>query len=481
MQLILVLTNISLLVLIFFTYRKFLSKRKEIKKIHAAQTLLQNEINQLKNQSQQTLKDPVTHLLSWQLFEDRLTQSVRESARYQSPFSVLYVDVDNFKVINNALGYAVGDAVLKEVAARLQKCIRQVDSLSRCVKDTFVILLAQLNKPETSVIIAQRILQSFTEALYIQQHELFITVSIGIAVYPTDGEDAITLLRNAEQALHLAKAKGENHYFFYEEKMNMRSQRELALHAHMHQDHFFQELIIYYQATMNVATENIFAMDAILHWQHRELGLISSNELFDYAAKQRMLNSISEWLLRTAVKQFLHWRTLGFSPEYLVIPITIQQLQNTPFIYSISKILQELNFPAKNLLLKIDMGPIPISNDILSKSFNMLTYMGVKMLIDNFGANTFSLSQLKIFPIHYLKLSPTFIDDISTNEASVKMVKAIILLAQSLAMQMIAQGVELPAQLTILQSLGCSLMQGKLFGEPLLATEVILQMTVQPS
>jgi len=467
----------------------------ELSESKASEQRLREELNILKNSIQQTFVDPVTNLLGWPIFKDRLMQNIKENVRNQLSFSIVYIDIDNFKMINNAFGYEMGDLILKAVAERLQACIRQVDSATRYAKDTFVLLLAQLTKAEMTVFIIQRILQALAPPFQIKEHEIYLTVSMGISVYPMDGEDTEILLRNAEQALLLAKEKQGNDYQFYQTTHQLGSQRELILYAHLNQESLFQELKVYYQPIKNVVTDNIFGMEILLHWQHPEFGLIKQEELFEHAIKQRRLNVISEWLLRRSIQQFIHWRSFGFFPDCLAFSITINQLENSHFIYSLSQILQELQCKPEWLLLKI-VGSLSsgghlndpnsmitstftaVSSDVLEKSFNMLKYLRIKMAVAEFDSSALSLRQLRVFPVHYLMLSQLFIEDMPTHPQTVELIKAVISFATALSMQIIVQGVGSEQQLLTLKSLGCALMQGKLLGDPLPENEVITKMTV---
>lgn len=472
-------------VIFLLAYNTFINKKQlkqqqtllaanefELKRSRENERKLREEISTLQVNVRQSFEDPVTGLPGWKLFEDRLIQNIKESERYQFTLGLLFIDIDNFKVINDSLSYKVGDILLKEVAARLETCIRKVDSITRFSKDTFVVLLAQMGKPEMAAIIAQRMLKALSQPFQIAGSELYITACIGIAIYPTDGQDAAGLLRSVDYALHLAKAKGKGVYQFYQEKMHSKSQRELALHMSFNRDSIFQEFQLYYQPIIKVEDESIFCMDALLHWRHPYLGMISPAVLFDLAEKQRKLNVVSEWLLKSACKQFLHWRSLGFSPDYLGIPLSIKQLDSSHFIYRISQILQELNFSPEWLLLEIKETSMPLPFDTLEKAFNMLKYLGIKIAIDDFGADSFALAYLKNIRIDYIKLNQAIIEDISQNPQTVALIKSIIYLAKSLSIQVIIQGIEKDQQVALLQDLGCSLMQGRLLGVPLTEREV---------
>lgn len=486
MVFVLAIISIALIIstLAFFQCRARLRKlsfaattdQSELLKLRESEQTLRFELNTLKNKLRHAIEDPVTGLPGWQLFEDRINQSIVESARYQLTMGILYIDIDDFKVINDALGNEVGNAVLHEISVRLQSCIRQVDSISRLAKDTFVVLLTQLGKPETAAIVAQRMLQALVQPFNIKEHTLYVTACIGISIYPSDGQDAATLFRSADHALHLAKEKGNQVYQFYQEKIFLNSQRELALSTGLKRDSIANEFVIFYQPIKNMLNESVFCMEALLHWQNPELGLIAPGELSAYAEKQGKLNTISEWLLKHACKQFIYWRTLGFHPELLGVPVSIRQLENSHFVYRISQVLQELDFKPEWLLLEIKENPSQLSFDVLEKAFNMIQYLNIKITIDDFGAGPFSLRDLKQYPITYLKLDKKLLDDIEQNEESVSLAKSLIELARSLHTQLVIKGIETNQQVFIWKGLGCNLMQGELIGASISEKDVIEKM-----
>lgn len=446
----------------------------ELKKIQAADEKLSEALVATQAQLHRVSNDTVTHLLSWRLFEDRLAQAIKESERYQLTMGVLFIDIDDFKVINDALNYEVGDALLIQVAERLQTCIRQVDSISRFTKDTFVILLAQLSKPETAAVVAQRILQALAPAFLVNERELYITVGIGIAIFPSDGQNTQLLLRSGDHALHLAKERGNHVYQFYQEKMHERSQRELAIYTSLSKESILTEFVLYYQPIVKVEDNSVVCMDALLHWQHTEFGTLAADELLGMVEKQRKANVISEWWLRTACQQFKHWQSLGFHPHLLGIPLSLKQLENSHFVYRLQQVLQELQFKPDKLLLEVREGGAVVSFDALEKAFNMLNYLGVNIAIDHFGSGFISLKHLKNVAVRYLKLDPALVADIQSegNQQALTLIKALGVLAESLSIQVIVEGVESEAQMTALKGLGFQLMQGPFFGVPLSIREV---------
>lgn len=490
MATLLALISLSIVSAVFaFLYIKGRKRNQAFeKKIAVFQSTLENvkegeyhlrqKLSALQNKLSHAMEDPLTNLLGWPLFEDRLNQSIYESARYRLIVGILIIDIDDFKVINNALNHQIGDELLRVVAKRIQTSIRQVDSASRFTKDTFYVLLTQLGKPETAAIVAQRVLQALEQPILINEHELYITACIGISIFPADGQDAATLLRSADYALHIAKEKGKQIYQFYHERIHANSQRELALATGLRRESVMNEFAIYYQPIINVQDNSIVCMDALLHWQHPSLGWVSPQELLGYAEKQGKLNVISEWLLRSACKHFLSWRKFDFNPMLLGIPLFLKQLENSQFIYHISHILQELQFNPAWLLFEIKDDEA-LSLDILEKAFNMLTYLNVKLAIANFGSAPFSLRDLKHFTVNYLKLDPFFIDHIEDDHKAIELINSILFLANSLSIELVVQGVETQQQLDILKKLNCTLMQGSQLSAPILERDVLKKMTIK--
>jgi diguanylate cyclase (GGDEF)-like protein len=442
----------------------------------AEQTKLQSELSNLQKKILFSSRDPVTHLLGWQLFEDRVNQGIKECARFKFLLGVLYVDIDNFKLINNALGHEGGNALLKETAERLESCVRQVDSISRQGKDTFAILLAQLSKTETAAIIIQRMLQTMSQPFIINENKLTVTACIGASFYPADGTTTGELMHNAEYAMLLAKARGKHLYQFYQESLQADSQRELALYNNLSSDSFLDELKLYYQPVMNVKDHAMCCTATQIVWNHPVVGQVSGEELFMHADKQRKLNKITEQVLAESCKKFLQWRELGLKPQMLGIPVLLKQLENTQFIYRLSQIMQATKMQPAWVMLEIRECSAPVSLDILEKSFNMLRYLGVKVAIDHFGSGSFSLRYLKTFSVHYLRLDPAMIIDVAQNEQTRAIVKAVADFAADLSLEVIATGVESQEQVEVLQELGIILMQGQLLSEPLSEAEMAVKM-----
>ena len=443
----------------------------------STQQTLQGEVKALQDRIQADSVDPVTMVLGWPLFEDRVNQGIKECARFKFILGVMYVDIDSFSLINNAMGAEVGNTLLQQTAQRLEGCIRQVDSISRQGKDTFVVLLAQLAKQEAAAIIIQRMLQAMAQPFEIGDNSISVTVGIGAAFYPGDGVTTGDLLHNAEHAMLVAKARGKQTYQFHQEQLLAESQRELYLYNSLSSDSFLDELTLAYQPVMNVEQASLCCIDTKIIWQHSVLGEISGEELFIYADKHRKLNKITERVLAGACQNFLRLQAMGLEPQILAIPVLLKQLENTQFIYKLSHIMQEMNMQPGCVMLEIQESVAPVSLDILEKSFNMLQYLGVKIAIDRFGSGSFSLRYLKAFSVHYLKLDPAIISNIVDNDQAKLVLNAVAVFAKTLTLDVIATGVESEAQATILKGLGINLMQGRLVGEPLSEADLAGKMT----
>lgn len=412
------------------------------------------------------LQDNLTALIPWPTFQDRLGQNLKLSARHHLTLGVLYIDLDNFKIINDALSFEVGDLLLKEVASRLQACIRQVDSICRPNQDTFVVQLSRLNKPETAAIVAQRMLHALSRPYLLGEHALNASASIGIALYPDDALDVVSLLRHAEQALRTAKSKGRHTYQFYQAHMHSQSQRELAIYNQLATDDVFNTLDLHYQPIMKMTDNSLEAMEVQLVWNHPALGSVAQDELLRHADQQRRMNVIVEWVLQKACRQYLNWIALGLTPRLLAVPVHLKQFENSHFIYRLSQLIQQLHFNPSHLLLMVQDTGAEVAPAALEKAFNMLTYLGVKLALDQQSSNRLPLRYLAQYTFQYLRVEKVWVDDAETNNVMKSLIESMLSLTQRLALQLIVPGVDTEAQKTILLAMGVECMQGAALGGP---------------
>lgn len=470
--------------LLWLVYR-FISDYREISRLekHSTDTetklkqetansaRLAAELDELKQQfTHNVIYDSLTGLPGRQVYYDRLLQTFNQSSRYQLSFGVMFLDLDGFKIINEALGHDVGDELLKEVAVRLEGTIRQVDTISRFAGDEFVFILPQLSKPETAAYVAQRLLNVISQPFVIRGQELYVTASIGIATYPLDGDTTAVLLKNAGNALHQAKTRGRNNYQFYREEMHTLSQRELILSSSLQHKDIYQDFSLLYQPEVNVINKEVVCMQALLHWKHPDFGLIALPEFLTLAENCSKINEIGDWVLRNALQQLKKWQTQKFFPRAISIPVSLRQLENPHFTYKAAQLLQELKLDPSMLVLEISES-ILHKMELVEKVAHMLKHMGVQIAIKDFGAGNLALQHLKRFPIDYLKISSVLTQDITINKESEAIVKMILALAKTLQITAVAAGVESPKQKVMLIELGCQIMEGHLFSAPLGAEE----------
>jgi len=419
----------SSLILLIFTFffiknyyqlkmlKKYFSK-VEFELVHERQkhqTVIAELAEIKKKFNQQVLFDPLTGLASRQVFEDRLAQVLNQSKRFQLTFAVLFLNIDQFDRINEVFGYEKADELLKEVANRLKACIRRVDTVSRFTGDNFVFVVTQLAKPETVVYIVRRLLDALSQPFYMNEHDFFISGNIGIAVYPSDGDDINTLLRNADSALKQAKAEGRHTYQFYHAQMHEFSQRELILNSNLLSPTVFKDFLLYYRPHNQSDRHNITSIDVVLQWQHPEFGLIESVEFFRLAENSGKIMEIGEWMLRTALLQFQQWQSHNVSLQKIAIPVSWRQLESSHFVYKVSQLLQELNLNPHCLVLEISEEALSLKLDLLEKALYMLKHLGVKIGIANFGIGHLSWQRIQKLPIEYIKIDRTLIEDRGVN------------------------------------------------------------------
>lgn len=447
---------------------------KKLKIIGAKEQQLSNELTEYRNKfTQEVLRDAVTGLPCLTVFKEQVQIILNQSERNKTLFGVLFLDLKNFRIINNTLGYAIGDVVLKEVASRLLLSVRQIDSVCRFSGGGFVILLSQLSHPESAAMIVRRLFQKLEEAFQVERNELYIAANVGIAIYPVDGENIDTLFRNAAQALAQAKLMGSQQYQFYRRDMHSHSQRELALNSALCRDLIFQELRVEYQPQIDVETGRIFGWEALLRWQHPDFGLISPREFIRLAENNGRIEAIGEWLLKHVCQQLKLWQSQGFELPAISINLSLRHLESHHFMSSLLRILQETQVNPKALIFEVAECDILKQDAHLEKSFRILARLGIRLSVDHFEGGDVLLRYLKDFPMEYLKIDSSFIRDLSGSKESEAIVNMMVFLAKNLNKKIIALGVETETQKRLLQKLGCHLMQGFLFSPPLNEREVI--------
>ncbi|HEY4370437.1 MAG TPA: EAL domain-containing protein [Burkholderiales bacterium] len=421
--------------------------------------------------------DILTGLPNRQLFRDRLSQSLIQARRNEWPVAVLYVDLDRFKQINDAHGQGMGDRLLKEVGVRLTTCVRAGDTVGCFGGDEFAAILSDLPQPSDAGVIAQKILAAIATPFRIDGHDLFITASIGITIYPSDGDGEDVLLANADTAMHRAKEGGRNSYQFFTPEMNERNIKYIQVANALRHALPRQEFRLYYQPKASLPEGNICGFEALLRWQHPERGLVSPAEFIPILEETGMIVAVGEWTVREACRQVLEWKTLGLPPAPVAINLSARQFHEQGLEELIPRIVSEAAVEPALIQFEITESLLMNDPEKAALSLHKLRDSGFKLSVDDFGTGYSSLAYLKRFSLDALKIDQAFVRDISDNPDDAAIALAVISLAHSLELKVIAEGVESAAQLDFLRAHGCDEIQGYYLSRPLPAADATKLLT----
>ena len=416
--------------------------------------------------------DALTGLPNRLLFKDRLTVALSHAQRGHERLAVLFLDLDRFKVINDSLGHTAGDQLLQAVAWRIQSCVRESDTVARLGGDEFTLLLPQLTHSEDAARVAQKILQAVQHPFTVEGRELFITTSVGISLYPEDGEEAETLIKNADTAMYQAKAEGRDNYQLFNALVNAKALLRISLEHGLRRALLNDELVVYYQPIVDLRSLKITGLEALLRWQHPELGLIPPSDFIPLAENTGMMPPIGLWVLRTACMQTKAWHDRGFNSISLAVNLSVTQLQQLDLVESVRRVLVETELPPEFLELEITESSAMQNPEHSARTLYELKKLGLRISLDDFGTGHSSLSYLKRFPIDTLKIDQSFVRDITTDPDTAAIVSAIIAMTHSLRLKVIAEGVEYPEQANLLNQYGCDQMQGFFVKSPVPAAEL---------
>jgi diguanylate cyclase (GGDEF)-like protein/PAS domain S-box-containing protein len=419
--------------------------------------------------------DILTGLPNRALYSDRLEVAILEAQRHQHLVAAMHLNLDRFKTINDTLGHDMGNALLQAVAERLEKKIRDDDTIARLGSDEFALVFTDIAQLDDVSALTQEILHSFKKPFRIGEHELFLTASVGIALYPLDDLTPDGLLKNAAIALNRSKDNGGNTYQYYTAEMNAKALQHLLLDNALHHALERDELQLYYQPQVDFRTGKVCGMEALLRWKHPELGMISPAEFIPLAEKTGLIVPIGEWVLRTACAQCKAWQMAGLPALPVAVNLSGRQFAQLNLAQIVTEILTQTGLSPDMLELEITEGTLIQNIQASITMLNELNSLGIAISIDDFGTGYSSLSYLKRFPINAIKIDQSFVRDIYTDPNDAAIVSAIIAMARSLGMKTIAEGVETNEQLTFLRSRQCDQMQGYYFSRPVPA-EVITQM-----
>ncbi|HET8807851.1 MAG TPA: PAS domain S-box protein [Methylophaga sp.] len=423
--------------------------------------------------------DVLTRLPNRALLSDRIRQAIIACDRHDQKLALLYMDLDRFKFINDSLGHAIGDLLLIAVADRLIEHKREQDTVCRTGGDEFIVLLPDTDA-EGAAHVAQKLVEKMTEPFDIEGNQLFVTLSIGISIYPDNGNDAETLNKHADTAMYRAKHAGRNQYQFFTEEMHSQIVHKLELEHALRFALAGNELYLEYQPQIDIHANRINGAEALLRWQHPQLGKISPLEFIPIAEETGMINPIGNWILHNAIAQCKQWVDAGHSDLLMAINLSAVQFNNPHLVSTIVDILHEHQLPPENLELEITESVAMFNIDLTIKQLRALADNGIRLSLDDFGTGYSSLNYLKKFPINKLKIDQGFVFDMLVDEDDAAIVDAVITLARSLGLKTLAEGVETHAHLLALQEKGCDFMQGFYFSRPVGPAQFISLINKRP-
>ena len=427
---------------------------------------------QAKQLSYMAEHDYLTGLPNRYLFDDRMAQAISFAQRSRHKIALLFLDLDHFKHINDTLGHAIGDQLLQAVAKRLQAFVRISDTVSRHGGDEFVLLLTELEHVLDVNAFADKLIHALAEPYQVSCHQLHVTTSIGISLYPDDASNAETMLRNADTAMYHAKANGRGNYQRFAPQMNARAVERQALEASLHRALEQQEFVLHYQPKVDIETDRITGAEALIRWQQPTRGLIAPEDFIGIAEDSGLIVPIGAWAMREACRQAKAWLDAGLKLRQMAVNVAAQEFRHRHFVRTLRRILSDTGLPPRLLELELNEGVLMHDASTSGNVLQTLKDIGVRIAIDDFGTGYSSLSHLRRFPIDTLKIDRSFVQDIcseSGEEAAI--VSAVIAMGKGLKQRLVAEGVETPAQLAFLQSYGCGEAQGFFFSRPMTADE----------
>ena len=410
--------------------------------------------------------DVLTDLPNRRLLQDRLNQAIEVARRQDGRLALMYLDLDRFKHINDSLGHTVGDHLLQSVAKRLLTCVRQSDTVSRQGGDEFVLLLPLIEQAEDAALSAQKMLSALSHPHHVDGIDLHVSVSIGISIYPDDGQDAQTLIKCADTAMYHAKECGRNNYKFCEPEMNARAVQRQTVEASLRRALEAQEFVLYYQPKINFESGAIVGVEALIRWQHPERGLLSPGEFVSIAEDCGLILPIGRWVLREACRQGQAWRLEGLTPITIAVNTSALEFRAKDFLSNLRATLEETGLEPGHLELELTESVLMRDAESSDAVLHELTKMGVKLAIDDFGTGYSSLSYLRRFPIDALKIDQSFVKHMGANPDDATIVSAVISMGKSLKQRVIAEGVETSEQYGFLRAQQCDEGQGFYFGRP---------------
>ncbi len=414
--------------------------------------------------------DPLTGLPNANLLNDRLNQATIAANREQKSVAVLLIGLDRFNMVNDGLGFEMGDLVLKEIGARFAGTIRKSDTIARFEGDRFCLVMIVASSDD-SVIVAEKILKAMQTPVEVAGSEIYLTASIGISIFPADSDSGFNLLKHSESAMRHIKKSGGGGYQFYSGEMNVKAKQRIDLENSLRHAMEHNEFVLYYQPKVDIVTDKIVGAEALIRWKHPERGLVPPGDFIPVAEESGLIISIGEWVLRKACMQCLSWREKGLPSIRISINVVAPQFRSKRIVDQITETLEETGLPPHCLELEITESILMGEPLIIVETLNQLRKMGISISIDDFGTGYSSLSYLSRFPINTLKIDRAFIFDLQKNHQNAEITRAIIGLSRSLNLEVVAEGAELLEHIDFLREQGCDTVQGFFYSKPVSSDE----------
>lgn len=433
------------------------------------------DINERKN-AEATIErlayfDPLTDLPNRRMLQDRLEQGLKRSRRQENGMALLYIDLDRFKQVNDSLGHPAGDRLLKELSRRLLAALRDDDVVCRLGGDEFAVILHDIHHEEDVVPVVNKLLRTIEQPVVLEEGELFVSASIGVSLYPKDGEDAKTLEKHADMALYHAKEEGKNTFRFFREELNSGVQERIAFDQGLRHALSRQELRLHYQPKLSLVTGRVVGVEALLRWESKEFGMVSPDRFIPLAEENRLIVPIGEWVLRTACQQQVAWQQQGLDLN-MAVNLSAVQFKSPDLIDRIAAVMTETGIKPDQLELELTESALVEEPDEVVRVLERLRGLGCGISIDDFGTGYSSLSYLKSFPVSVLKIDRSFVRDLTYDSGDRAIAQSVVNMADNLGMQTVAEGVETPEQQEILKQIGCTFVQGFMYARPLPAEQI---------
>jgi diguanylate cyclase (GGDEF)-like protein len=415
--------------------------------------------------------DSLTGLPNRSMFVERLEHGLTKARRNVTRLAVMFMDLDGFKLVNDTMGHDMGDLLLKAVAERLTACLRDSDTVARLGGDEFTAVLNEIENNEQVSSAAKRVLDSLSMPFMVSGREVFVGASIGVAIFPDDGEDVRALLKSADMAMYRAKESGRNHYQFYSPEMGDRVNVRMSLESSIRRALDREEFSVYYQPVVDVSSGRISSLEALVRWIHPELGIVSPADFIPLAEETGLIGPLGEWIIEDVCRQYRSWERAGVGPQRVAINLSSRQLNNPDLVRRVGDIVDDVGMSAESIIFELTENTVMQNAEGSVSMLHAFRELGIKISVDDFGTGYSSLSYLKRLPIDTLKIDRSFVFNVPQDSDDSAIVSAIVALAHSLRLDVVAEGVENEAHVAFLSRLGCDYIQGYFLGKPVSAED----------